>query len=203
MPEYIQVAGASKLYIGFPANNYSTLVKIGEQMDETRLSVQKFTHDVPGDSHGGPQGPPIEKQQLGMIVRGQFSLSRWDPAVKRLIESHNVNAVEGRITDAEIGSLLLRDRSFRIVIAPSKSNPIPFGESDAGKDWFFRNFPCCVVGDPVECGQGTKFSVLSFSFEAHRVPVGHYYALTNANNVGVVYNRDSSLVPGWLNGALQ
>jgi hypothetical protein len=27
--------------------------------------------------------------------------------------------------------------------------------------------------------------------------------LTNANNVGVVYNRDSSLVPGWLNGALQ
>jgi hypothetical protein len=202
MAEYIQVAGKSNLYIGFPSNSYATLVKIGEQIDETRLTVQKFLHDVPGDRHGGPQGPPIEKQQLGMMVRGQFSLSRWDPVVRRLIEAHNVNATEGKMTDAEIGSLLLRDRSFRICIAPSKPNPIPFGEIDAGKDWFYRNFPCAIITDPIECGQGTKFSVLSFGFEAHRVPEGHPYALAFSSNVGVVYDRNSQYVPGFINGAL-
>lgn len=203
MSSYIQVAGKSNLYLGFPGNNYASLIQIGEQMDETSLTVNKFTHDVPGDSHGGPQGPPIEKQQLGMTVSGRFQLSKWSQIAKRLIEKHAVNATEGKITDSEIGSLMLRDRSFRIVIAPSKPNLIPFGEEDAGKDWFFRNFPCCVVSDPVEYGQGTKFSVLSFSFEAHRVPVGHPYAIANTTNAGIVYNRDSNLVPGWNNGALQ
>lgn len=203
MSSYIQVAGKSEIYLGFPDNSYASLIHVGEQMDETSLTVTKFTHDVPGDSHGGPQGPPIEKQQLGMTVSGRFQLSKWNPIAKRLIEKHGVNAVEGKMAASEIGSLVIRDRSFRIVIAPSKANVIPFGNEDAGKDWFFRNFPCCVVSDPIEYGQGTKFSVLSFSFEAHRVPAGHPYAIANANNVGVVYNRDSNLVPGWNNGALQ
>lgn len=204
MSEYIQVAGKSNIYLGFPSNDYATLVKIGEQGDETMLSVENFDHDVPGDRHGGPQGPPIEIQRLGMVVTGQFSLTRWDPLIRRLLIAHGVTATEGRLADSEIGSLLIRDRSFRLVIAPSKPNLIPAGEPGAGTDSFFYNFPAALVSGPIETGQGTKYSTLRFSMRAHRVPEGHWYQNVGGSGlgVGVIWNRDSSLVPGWTNGAM-
>lgn len=202
--EYIQVAGKSNIYLGFPGDNYASLLKIGEQMDETSLTVQNFDHDVPGDRHGGAQGPPIERQRLGMMVSGQFALSRWSQQARRLMIAHGVTSTEGRLADQEIGSLLIRDRSFRLVIAPSKPNPIPFGLDSQGQDYFFYNFPAALVSGPIETGQGTKFSVLRFSMEAHRVPEGHPYADFggSGNGVGVIWNRDSFLVPGWNGGAL-
>lgn len=200
MAEYIQVAGKSNIYIGFPANGevsaYATLHKLGEQLDDTRLEIEHIFHDVHGDAHGGPQGRPIERQILGMSVRGQLTLSRWDPAVRRRIFAHGVMGTEGAIADHEIGALILRDRSFRIVIAPSRSNPIEVGEPDAGKDYFFWNFPCCCVTGAVSSGQGTKFSVLNFAFEAFRIPAGHPKNL-GGDGLGVVWNRDYSLVPGF------
>lgn len=204
MSEYIQVAGKSNIYIGFPNDGYTTLVKLGEQADEAMLPIENYDHEVPGDRHGGPQGPPIEVQRLGMVVSGQFSLSRWDPFVRRMLIDHGVTAIHGRLQDHEIGSLLIRDRSFRVVIAPSKPNPIPIGQPGAGQDAFFYNFPAALVSGPVETGQGTKFSMLRFSMRAHRVPEGHPYANAGGfgEGVGVIWNRDSSLVPGWSGGSL-
>jgi hypothetical protein len=194
MAEYIQVAGKSDLYVGFPSNSYATLLKIGEQMDDTQLDVEQIFHDVPGDRHGGPQGRPIERQILGMTVRGQFNLSRWDPEVRRLIIQHNAMSKEGSISDSEIGALVLRDRSFRICIVPSRDNIIGAGLQDAGKDYFFYNFPCCCVTGAIATGQGTKFSTLRFAFEAFRVPTGHPLAPTNPAE-GLIWNRDTALVP--------
>lgn len=190
--EYIQVAGKSEIWIGYPENRdaatgaYSDMFKVGEQIDDTQLAVQTFYHDVPGDSHGGSQGPPIERQVLGQIVRGMLNLSSFDPEVRRRLHRNNAFAVEGAVADAEIGSLLFRDRGFRIVIVPGRANVIPTqlpALQDAGKDYYAWNFVCCVVSEAVECGQGTKFSALRFAFEAHRAPKGH-------PNAGLLWNRE-------------
>jgi hypothetical protein len=190
MTSYIQVAGKSSLLVGFPDDDYATLDILGEQMDDTQISVAPIFHDVPGDSQGGPQGQPIEKQKLGFRVTGQFALSKWDPAVVRQIRQYAM-AKEGAISDAEMGALMLRDRSLRIAIHPAKSNPIPVGAQDAGKDYFFWNFPCSLVTTPIETGQGTKFSVCRFSFEAFRVPAGHELAPADPSE-GIIWNKDDT-----------
>jgi hypothetical protein len=201
--EYIQVAGKSDLYIGFPGDSYATLLKIGEQLDETKIEINQIFHDVHGDRNGGPQGPPIERQFLGMTATCQFNLSRFSTEVHRRILTHNVLATQGKIIDSEVGALILRDRSFRIAIVPSRSNLIGSGLANAGTDAFFYNFPCCCIASPVATGQGTKFSLLSFTMQAYRVPEGHPITIGsgNAGNAGVMWNKVSTLVPGWTNGA--
>jgi hypothetical protein len=199
---YIQVAGKSNILIGFPSDDYAVCHRIGEQMDETRLSVTPIFHDVPGDSQGGPQGDPIERQILALNIRGVLNLSKWDHTIRDRIERHNLMSNEGSFADNEIGGLTLRDRSFRIVISPSRSNPIPATDPisteahpDAGLDYFFRNFVCCVLDSPIETGQGTKFSALQFSFRAFRAPEGHALAPSGSGasyRDGLIWNRDAT-----------
>jgi hypothetical protein len=201
--EYIQVAGKSDIYLGFPGDSYATVIKAGEQLDETRIEIAQIFHDVHGDRNGGPQGPPIERQFLGETVTCQFNMSRWSTEVHRLLLQHGVMATQGRIQDSEVGALILRDRSFRVAIVPSRSNIIPQGLANAGTDAFFYNFPCCCIASPVATGQGTKFSLLSFTMQAYRVPEGHPITIGTGNevNVGVLWNKNSTLIPGWTNGA--
>ena len=189
--EYINVAGKSNIWIGLPAyrtltGEYTQMLKVGEQMNETSISIQHYLHDVPGDRYGGPQGPPIERQMLGMVARVNFQLSRWSQAVRRALEKHNVFSNHGVVGESEVGSLLLRDRSFRVLIEPAKSNTIPVGVEDEGGDYFCFNFPCAMLTSPVEVGQGTKFSMLTFSMEAHRAPDGH-------PNEGILFDRNDEL----------
>ena len=190
--ESIQVTGKSEIWIGFPEDMaadtgvYSKMTKVGEEIDDTQLSVQNFYHDIHGDRHGGPQGPVIERQILGQIVRGILNLNRFDPQVRVRLNRGNAFATEGTVLDSEIGSLVLRDRSFRIAIVPTRANIIPVATpalQDAGLDYYAWNFPCVQVNSAIECGQGTKHAMLRFQFEAHRAPEGHPKA-------GIVYNRD-------------
>ena len=177
MPEYIQVAGKSKIYIGFPEDDYATVEKIGEQMNDTQLTVNTVFHKVPGDAHGGPEGPEIESQILGQTVTGQLNLSRFDPEVRRKIERHNLFTRDGAVAESEIGALTHRDRSFRVLIFPSRENLIGVGNAGFGAtatdDYFARNFVCCTFETPIAIGVGTKFSQLQLSFTAHRAPEGH------------------------------
>jgi hypothetical protein len=183
---YIQVAGKSNLLIGFPDDGYATMHSLGEQLDETKITAELVTHDVPGDSQGGPQGDPIEQQILALRYRGIFNLSKWDPGIRERLITHNLMATPGKFADHEIGALMLRNRSFRIAISPSRSNPI----GTTGVDYFFYNFPCCMIASPIEVGQGTKFSVLQFSFRAFRVPQGHPLAPSD-HREGLIWDRDA------------
>ncbi|MFG0261029.1 MAG: hypothetical protein ACF788_01370 [Novipirellula sp. JB048] len=208
---YIQVAGKSNILIGFAFDDYATMHRIGEQIDETRLTIENVTHDVPGDSGGGPQGDPIEQQVLAHRVRGVLNLSKWDHTVREMIEQHGVMNTPGKMTDAEIGAFLLRDRSFRIAISPSKSNPIDANNpitttanAGSGKDHFFRNFPCCTLASPLEIGQGTKFSALQLQFRAWRTPEGHKLAGVSGENIGVIWNWSATGIDDqWLPASMK
>ena len=181
---YIQVAGKSRLFIATVADP-TTIHEVGEQVDDTQIEIQHYLHDVPGDSHGGQQGPPIERQVLGMIARARFSLCTWNPEVLDILEKHvNVFSQAGRVLDSEVGALLLRDNSFRVCIVPSKENIT----AELGYDHFLRNFVCATLSSPIQIGQGTKWSLLQFSMEAHRAPRGHAKAKC-------LWDRDRSGIP--------
>lgn len=198
MSSYIQVAGMTRILVGFPYDDYATMHLLGEQVDETKLTIEQVLHDVYADSQGGPQGDPIEQQVLALRIRGSLNLSKWDPEIRRKLIQHNLMTTEGQFSDAEIGGLLLRDRSFRFAFSPSKSNPIPASDfltsaadPDEDKDLFFYNFPCCTVSAPIETGQSTKYSMLNFDFRAWRVPEDHLLAPADPS-VGLIYNRDAT-----------
>jgi len=181
----VKVAGGSNLYLADAAVP-GTLFWFGEQMDDTAIITREFFNDVPGDSNGGPQGPPIERQVLGRIVQISFSLSTWSQRVRYWLERQNtVYSVNGAVYDWEIGTPILQKHRFRLLIVPTRNNPIPAGgAADKSDDWFTFNFPTALMSSPIECGQSTKFSALSFTMEAHRTP-----PIDDANR-GVIWNRD-------------
>lgn len=184
----VQVAGGSNLYIadGSPAQpGGDTLYWFGEQMDDTAIVTREFFNDVPGDSNGGPQGPPIERQALGRIVQISINLSTWNQTVRYWVERQNMYSVNGAVQDWEVGTPLLQYHRFRLLIVPSRNNKMTAAApANKSEDWFTFNFPTVLMSSPIECGQGTKFSSLSFTLEAHRGP-----AIDDLNR-GVIWNRD-------------
>lgn len=184
----VQVAGGSNLYIanGSPVEpGDDTLYWFGEQMDDTAIVTREFFNDVPGDSNGGPQGPPIERQALGRIVQISINLSTWSQKVRYWVERQNMYSVNGAVNDWEVGTPLLQYHRFRLLIVPARNNKLTAADPvDKSEDWFTFNFPTVLMSSPIECGQGTKFSSLSFTLEAHRGP-----AIDDTNR-GVIWNRD-------------
>jgi hypothetical protein len=182
----VQVAGGSNLYIGDGAVPAAPLYWFGEQMDDTAIVTREFFNDVPGDSNGGPQGPPIERQVLGRIVQLSINLSTWNQRVRYWVERQNsAYSTNGAIYDYEVGTPILQAHRFRLLIVPARSNPITaLPPADKSEDWFCFNFPTILMSSPIECSQGTKFSALSFTLEAHRGP-----AVDDATR-GVLWNRD-------------
>ena len=171
---------------GSPANPAgATLYWFGEQMDDTSIVTREFFNDVPGDSNGGPQGPPIERQALGRIVQISINLSTWNQTVRYWVERQNMYSVNGAVQDWEVGTPLLQYHRFRLLIVPARNNKMTVAApADKSEDWFCFNFPTVLMSSPIECGQGSKFSSLSFTLEAHRGP-----AIDDATR-GVIWNRD-------------
>lgn len=184
----VQVAGGSNLYIadGATISPVPPLYWFGEQMDDTALVTREFFNDVPGDSHGGPQGPPIERQVLGRIVQVSINLSTWSQRVRYWVERQNsAYSVNGAIQDWEVGTPILQYHRFRLLIVPARNNKLTAAApADKSEDWFTFNFPTVLMSSPIECGQSSKFSALSFTLEAHRTPA------VDVTNRGVIWNRD-------------
>lgn len=182
----VQVAGGSNLYIADGATPGASLYWFGEQMDDTAIVTREFFNDVPGDSQGGPQGPPIERQVLGRIVQISINLSTWSQRVRYWVERQNsVYSVNGAIQDWEVGTPILQYHRFRLLIVPARDNQLTAAApADKSEDWFTFNFPTALMSSPIECGQSSKFSALSFTLEAHRTPA------IDVSNRGVIWNRD-------------
>lgn len=184
----VKVAGASNIYIGNSLDTEDTLYWLGQQIDDMAIVTREFFNDVPADSHGGPQGPPIERQVLGRIVQLSFNLSTWSQRTRTWIEQQNTAySTPGTIYEWEVGTPLFQYHAFRILIVPARDNRITAAApATKASDWFTYNFPCCVMASPIEASQSTKFTGLSFTMEAHRVP-----QINNALK-GVIWNRSVS-----------
>ncbi len=181
----VKVSGAVNIYIGDTMSQTGELYWMGQQIDDTAIVTREFFNDVPADSHGGPQGPPIDRQVLGRIVQLSFNLSTWSQRTRTWIEQQNYYSVPGAIYDWEVGEPLFQTHGFRIVLVPARDNRITAAQpATKSQDWFCYNFPMCVMAGPIEASQSTKFTTLSFTMEAHRVP-----QISNTLS-GVIWNRD-------------
>lgn len=161
----VQVAGLAAIKID------------GELLGYTRNGAdstnEAFWLDVPGDQNGGDDGPPIDIQYLGEIVRVRLELTKWNETVADKIRARVKGATAG--APAEVGTLMGRDsKSVRLTIdAPN----LP------------RNYPRAIPRMPIEMNRGTKFSTLVCEFECHR---DGYYEEGGESGTGVLYDKTVS-----------
>lgn len=144
-----------------------SLETLGFSMDMADTTDHAFYHDVPGDLHGGPQGPPIDSQFLGRVIRGRLEMSRWDEDVFKKLQARITSSQAEDVDDADIGKLLFQDTEY-IRILLSSAN-------------LTRNFPICIMRDAWELPLGTKFSAAVVEFEAHR-----------NQSTGIIYSSSTS-----------
>lgn len=136
-----------------------TLVKFaGNNIGYTRNGVditkEGFFLDVAGDEFGGDDGPPIDVQYLGELVRVRCELTKFDPDnAKRIYRRKDTNAL-GEFTNVPGSTLMNQDAQAAELVLNSN-----------GVDHYtFKNaFPRA----PIEINKGTKFSTLVCEFECH------------------------------------
>lgn len=155
MADQINVSGITPIYVQFRDTDGTwtgALSKLGESLDMVDVEERIFTHNVPGDRYGGPQGPPIEQQFLGEIHVVRMELSRWDPAIFDQIRKRGCRDGLGSHASGEIGRLMLQNRSMRLLLN-SATRPV--------------NYPTAIPNSSIQYGKGTKFSSVSLQFECH------------------------------------
>lgn len=141
---------------------YSQLFKLGESTNEINPSREYITETVPGDSQGGTSGAGIEDQALGFRANINLEFSRWDPEVLAMLESVGGLYANGRVLDENVGALMRRDRSFRLLLFGLRSTVL------------IKNFPCCKIANSREFGMSTKWSGLRMNVTADRAPLGFW-----------------------------
>ncbi|MCC7424821.1 MAG: hypothetical protein IT428_31505 [Planctomycetaceae bacterium] len=151
MAEQVNVAGAVQVKVG--TGSASALESLGWSVNGIDISEDVFTGDVPGDQNGGDQGPPIEVQIFGEIHRIAIDLSKYDPAIAAKIQAKYKGGTAG--TTATPGSLFFAGSTYyRVLLLGSN---------------FTRNYPYCLVRQPMSINVGTKFSVQRIIFDAHSI----------------------------------
>ena len=139
----------------------TTLQNLGYALDQPRVIEQPYWYDVHGDQHGGMNGPPIDVQYLGMVIRVRAELSRFDRDVANIVRKRIRNGTIGSVPDADIGALAFQSPEFmRVVMSPQHAVRGSASET--------RNYVCCIPREATEQSYGTKFSTFIFEFEAHR-----------------------------------
>lgn len=133
------------------------LETLGQAVDMPEVRDQTYWHDVPGDAHGGPQGPPIDIQFLGRTIGVRCELSKYDATIAEKIRARLAQITThypGTVRTADIGALMIQNSNYFRVLLSNANDP--------------RNFPICILREPEEIAVGTKFSTLILEFEAHR-----------------------------------
>lgn len=153
--DVVNVFGKCNIFLSVPGYNSGNMNKLGESMDMLPFEQNHFTKEVPGDANGGPDGPPIEVQWLGITYTIRLELSKYDPALALWMETRGVNATNGTILDSEIGKLMLANASSRLCIVSAVSGTVV-------------NFPTCLIREAISYSKGTKFETFSATIVAYR-----------------------------------
>ena len=129
----------------------------GEDLGFTRngadVTLEGFFIDIPGDAHGGDDGPPIDVQYLGELARVRVELTKYDVAVALPLYERFPASAAGVPVITPGSSLLFQDSQKRALVLSSASRTMTFAAA----------FPRA----PVEVNKGTKFSTLVCEFECH------------------------------------
>ena len=151
MAVQINVSGVTTVKVGTGASG--ALETLGKALDMIDVHDEPFFHEVPGDAHGGPQGPPIDIQFLGRVVRGRVELYTYDRTVFEGLRTRIVGGTDGSVVDGDIGDLLIQDDKAIRVLLDNTNDPM--------------NFPLCQITSACDITLGTKFSTAVFEFTAH------------------------------------
>lgn len=171
MADQINVSGLVRVKFEFKTSgSWAGGIKtLGESMDMVDVEERVFTHNVPGDRYGGPQGPPIEQQWLGEIHVVRMELSRWDPTVWNVVRRRGVRENLGSHQSGDVGALMLASRSCRLILdCPTR----PF------------NYPCALINSSLQYSKGTKFSSVALQVECHVAQQG--------DQAGILFNSDTT-----------
>jgi hypothetical protein len=105
------------------------LETLGYTRNGAEENYEAFWIDVPGDQHGGDQGPPIEVQYLGEIARIRLEMTKYDEAVLDKVKARLRSGTAGTVGTP--GTLMFAGSKYIRVLIHSVSEP--------------RNFPIAIV----------------------------------------------------------
>ncbi len=142
-----------------------------EDLGTTRNGVEQYNEpfmlDVPGDENGGDDGPPIEIQYLGELVRMRCELTKFDENVAAKIRKRiNENALAAGVPPTPGSLLFANDFTFRVLIVPEGTYGVLYAELKPTNRPV--NLPKCVPREPIEENKGTKYSTLLLEFTAYK-----------------------------------
>jgi hypothetical protein len=159
-------------YVG---DSLQPLIDLGSAVDSTGISERTFWNDIHGDRNGGRAGQPVEVQYIGHMVMIRLELLAWNDAAIEILRERAVNANLGTIDQSEMGQMMLKENSIRLLI--DTLDPLDR-----------RNFWCCLARDPIENAMGTKWASYQITMAAYRPPCYHEKAdiLEDKDNVGGV-----------------
>ena len=160
MAAAVQVAGATtvKVDVGEGAG----IESLGFSVNGVDVVEEAFWNDVPGDENGGEQGPPIEIQYLGEIVRIRVEMSKWDSSVANKLRTRIPGGTLG--TPGTPGSLMFAGTNTTRLLLDNTNLDI--------------NFPRTIVRGAIELNRGTRWARLVIEFEAHKDGTGVLYNST-------------------------
>jgi len=160
------VAGLCTVKVGTGEGN--ALESAGYSRNGAEITKEAFMLDVPGDENGGDDGPPVDIQNLGEIIRVRLELTKYDRDVTIKIEPREKGGSAGVI--ATPGALMFAGEKFMRLLLSTPNNPV--------------NFPWAIPREPIDVNLGTKFSTLLLEFVCYKDP-------TSANT-GVIYNATTT-----------
>lgn len=166
MAQQIQVFGAANVVVGTGAGGSLETLTSGGTRNGVRLTFNGYFGDVPADSMGGDEGPPLDVQYFGETARIELMLTKWEGLVADKLAARVRGATVG--IPAIPGTLMFQGGFFYRVLITSIAG-VP------------NNFPQCIFREVIEINKGTKHSTLVIVAEAHKDATG---VLMNAETGG-------------------
>ncbi len=130
-----------------------SLEHLGYSRNGVEPDQEPYFDEVPGDQNGGDQGPPIEIQYLGEIVRVRLEMTRFDDAVADKIRKRCPGAATVG-TPHTTGTLLFAEEEYFRLLLHSPTNPM--------------NFPRAIPKGAITANKGTKWQTFTCEFECHK-----------------------------------
>jgi len=166
------------------------LVSIAQPLTPTEFSAlgwtrngvnttdESFFVNVPGDQYGGDEGPPIDVQYMGSLVRLRLELTKWDDIVANLIRQRTADNMTDAIPRvsmagyAAIPGTLMIGGSQCMIVQLQGIHPVSGVTTTA-------LFPLAIPREAIEINHGTKYSTFVCGFECHRDPTSRQiYSVT-------------------------